>query len=286
MNSANRVSDHISAFKCPLCNNKLRVVELKSLICTNNHTFDFTKQGYVNLMTHQSNSHYSKELFEARHKIIMESNLYMKMHEEITKVIKENLGNSNHPSLMVDLGCGEGSHLQRIIDECKIDALTGVGLDIAKEGIVMAAKYYEKQIWLVGDLAKSPLADQSFNVILNILSPSNYQEFKRILVQDGLVIKVVPRTNYLIELREALFDSSEKKEYNNDHTVSLFKEKFRLVDQRKLHYTKTLNKEELNHLVQMTPLAWSADQTRVNAFIQHDSAEITVDLDILVGLNE
>jgi 23S rRNA (guanine745-N1)-methyltransferase len=284
--SAELVSEFVAAFRCPLCKSSMRVVNFKSLICSKNHTFDFTKQGYVNLMTHPSNSHYKKELFEARHKIIMESNLYTSMHETITKVIKEYMDVSLKPFMVVDLGCGEGSHLQRILDECMIPAMTGVGLDISKEGIAMAAKRYDNQIWLVGDLAKSPLADQSFHVVLNILSPSNYKEFKRILVEDGLVIKVVPRPNYLKELREVLFDNNEKKVYKNDQIVSLFKKHLHLLDVFHLCYTKNLKKADLKNLVQMTPLAWSADKARIDAFINRDSAEITVDLDILVGVNK
>ncbi|WP_199426648.1 putative RNA methyltransferase [Thermaerobacillus caldiproteolyticus] len=284
--SAELVSEFVAAFRCPLCKSSMRVVDFKSLICSKNHTFDFTKQGYVNLMTHPSNSHYKKELFEARHKIIVESSLYTSMHETITKVIKEYMDVSLKPFMVVDLGCGEGSHLQRILDECMIPAMTGVGLDISKEGIAMAAKRYENQIWLVGDLAKSPLEDQSFHVILNILSPANYKEFKRILVEDGLVIKVVPRPNYLKELREVLFDNNEKKVYKNDQIVSLFKKHLHLLDVFNLCYTKNLNKAELKNLVQMTPLAWSADKARIDAFINRDSAEITVDLDILVGVNK
>ncbi|MBA2876233.1 putative RNA methyltransferase [Thermaerobacillus caldiproteolyticus] len=284
--SAELVSEFVGVFRCPLCKSSMRVVDFKSLICSKNHTFDFAKQGYINLMTHPSNSHYKKELFEARHKIIMESNLYTSMHETIAKVIKEYMDASLNPFMVADLGCGEGSHLQKSLDECMIPAMTGVGLDISKEGIVMAAKRYDNQIWLVGDLAKSPLADQSFHVVLNILSPSNYKEFKRILVEDGLVIKVVPRPNYLKELREVLFDNNEKKVYKNDQIVSLFKKHLHLLDVFNLCYTKNLKKAELKNLVQMTPLAWSADKARIDAFINRDSAAITVDLDILVGANK
>ena len=286
INSAKRVSENISAFKCPLCESEMNVVDLKSLVCTNHHTFDFAKQGYVNLMAQQSNSQYSKDLFEARKNIINETDLYAVMHRTISNVIKEKMDTSINPFLIVDLGCGEGSHLQRIVDECGSEAITGVGLDIAKEGIVAAAKSYENPIWLVGDLAKSPLADLSFQVILNILSPSNYKEFKRILAQDGLVIKVVPGSNYLKELREALFENSEKKDYKNEDTVSLFKQHFELIHNSSLKLTKILTKEELQNLVRMTPLAWSGDRDNVEAFSNQDSAEITVDLEILVGKNK
>jgi len=281
--SAERVNKLKSAFRCPICESRLKVVDFKSVICSNHHTFDFTKQGYLNFTSQSSNSHYTNELFEARHQMIMESNFYTSMHEVMTKIIKKHMDVSMDPFMVVDLGCGEGSHLQKILEACKTPTMSGVGLDISKEGIIMASKRYEEPIWLVGDLARSPFEDESLHVILNILSPSNYKEFKRILVPDGLVMKVVPRPHYLKELRESLFDDHERKVYKNDDTVSLFKKHFHLLDVIELHYTKNLSQAELKHLVQMTPLTWSANKARINAFINQDSAEITVDLDILVG---
>lgn len=49
---AKRFSKFAEAFRCPHCNGALQVVDLKSLKCSENHTFDFAKQGYVNLMAH------------------------------------------------------------------------------------------------------------------------------------------------------------------------------------------------------------------------------------------
>ncbi|AZV43437.1 putative RNA methyltransferase [Peribacillus asahii] len=157
--SAELVSKYVHVFNCPLCNSPMEVVDLRSLICLNNHTFDFAKQGYVNLMTRSTNSHYDKKLFEARHKIITESDLYGLLHQRISEVINENIETSNNEIMIFDAGCGEGSHLNMILDKCKNEAMIGLGLDISKEGILMAAKNYRKLIWFVGDLAKSPLVD-------------------------------------------------------------------------------------------------------------------------------
>ncbi|MGV3466140.1 MAG: putative RNA methyltransferase [Heyndrickxia sp.] len=278
-------SEFTKAFKCPHCKGPIKVLNSKSLICCDNHTFDFAKQGYVNMMTGPSKSHYSKELFEARKKIITQSDLYSVLHERISKEIKGHL-NHRFPSLLFDAGCGEGSHLHNILDKCRNTAITGVGLDISKDGIFLAAKSYKGPMWIVGDLANSPLEDHSFHVILNILSPSNYKEFKRILVPNGLVIKVVPRPNYLKELREELFKGTEKKSYKNDETVKLFNKHFKLKDIFNLCYTKKLDQAELKNLVQMSPLAWSADKAHIDAFVNRASSEITVDLDILIGLND
>ncbi|MDQ0271621.1 putative RNA methyltransferase [Cytobacillus purgationiresistens] len=276
-NSAQRVQELAHAFKCPICGSSVKVDELTSLVCTNGHNFDFTKQGYLNLLTHAATSHYSKELFTARQKIIMEADLYASLHQEIVQEIDKRCG---HSTLIADLGCGEGSHLQRILDLRESDSVTGVGLDIAKEGILMAAKNYENPIWLVGDLAKSPFGDQAVDVIVNILSPSNYEEFKRMLAPEGLVMKIVPRKDYLKELRTALF---EKKEYSNEQIVSLFKKHFDLLDIKQITYTKTLEKKDLINLVKMTPLAWSGEEALIEQFLQRDSVEMTVDLDMLVG---
>lgn len=282
--SAEIFSKYVEAFRCPHCKGSIKVVDMKSLICSNNHTFDFAKQGYVNLMTRSSNTQYNKELFEARQKVIMESNLYELLHEKIVKVVAEYMDTHDFSTMILDAGCGEGSHLQSILDKSAGREITGVGLDISKEGIVMAAKKYKEPIWIVGDLANSPLENQSFQVILNILSPSNYQEFKRVLVPNGLVIKVVPRSNYLKELREVLFENTTKKVYKNERTVELFKKHFYLKDMFHLSYSKELDKMELENLVRMSPLSWTSEEEKINSFLYQASSEISIDLDVLIGV--
>jgi 23S rRNA (guanine745-N1)-methyltransferase len=284
--SAELVNKYVHVFSCPLCNSSMKVLDLKSLICLENHTFDFAKQGYVNMMNRSTNSHYDKELFKARQKIIIKSNLFTLLHQKISEIIIENMDALKGEIMIFDAGCGEGSHLQRILDECENITIRGIGLDISTEGIKIAASNYKESIWLVGDLANSPLVDQSCNVILNILSPANYKEFKRVLVPDGLVIKVVPSINYLKELREALFNDTDKKSYKNDETVSLFNQHFHQADMLNLSYSMELTQKELTNLVQMSPLTWNTSQKDIDRIINQGISEVTVDLDLLVGINK
>lgn len=281
--SAKRVSEHISLLKCPFCDSRLAAVEFKSLTCSRGHAFDFARQGYLNFMARPVRGHYDKELFAARHEVVRESDLFNPMHEAVAKAIEAHAAAAPSPLMIADLGCGEGSHLQKILEAFERTAAVGVGLDISKEGIRMAAQAYDGPIWLVGDLAAAPLANQAFHVILNILSPSNYREFKRILAPKGLAVKVVPRPHYLKELREFLFPDGKKRTYSNQETVALFQEHFRLKEVVPLRYTRQLSRSGLFRLLQMTPLAWSADPARTAAFANREAAEITVDLDILVG---
>lgn len=56
-------------------------------------------------------------------------------------------------------------------------------------------------------------------MIRNILSPSNYAEFNRLLNSAGLVVKIISQSDYLKELREIVFDEPEKQVYSNVETL-------------------------------------------------------------------
>ena len=264
------MNDHIELFACPICKKKMDVREQGNLCCEENHSFDIAKQGYVNMMTHAATSKYSRELFESRSAIIA-SGLYDRLEEAISKKIKG-------AKTVLDTGCGEGSHLARIMPQ--VEGAIGIGIDIAKEGILVAARQYPEQIWCVGDLAKSPYAEGSFDAILNILSPANYEEFKRLLAPGGCVVKVVPQSGYLKELRTLLYADSEKETYSNAQTVERFKESFADTTVERLTYTMPMTMEQIPALLTMTPMGWhKADDNELQL------TAITIDLDILVGRN-
>lgn len=286
MQSAKYISNVESIFKCPICDSSMKVFELKSLICSNNHTFDFTKQGYLNFMTHPMKTKYGKELFEARRKLSTVDGFFEPLSQAIAEIINKQIVTNDGTLSLLDTGCGEGSHLSHICDIIRSDfnkGVTGAGIDISKEGILVASKNYTDRIWAVADLVNTPFKDEQFEVILNILSPSNYEEFNRLLKSGGLVIKVVPQSDYLKELREAFFDDSEKQSYSNAVTVERFNEHFQVVDSSRLRYTMNLDKTSMQSLVQMTPLSWATTEKRVKSFLDKDSVQITVDLDILIG---
>lgn len=273
--SADYVSKFKTLFACPICHSPMEVMEYKSLICSNRHTFDFTKQGYINFTTQSVNTKYGKELFDARRKLINESDFFEPLTNEISRIVNQCSGNR---IAILDTGCGEGSHLSKICEKVNKDVI-GVGIDLSKEGIRAASKDYTDKIWAVADLANTPFQTAQFEVILNILSPSNYVEFKRLLKKDGLVIKIVPQSGYLKELREEIF---EKRPYSNTNTVNRFYENFRFARRSRLTYVRELNNSSLRWLVQMTPMTW-AKKEKVASFLNKESSQITVDFEILIG---
>lgn len=284
--SANYVKEYESIFKCPICHSAMCVSKLTSLVCVDNHTFDFAKQGYLNLLTRPVKAKYSKELFEARRKLLVEDRFFDPLLQAIAKVIKKQSKRKSAPLFILDTGCGEGSPLSELCQMVSSELNTtvvGVGIDLSKEGILTASKNYAKKIWCVADLAHTPFKDKHFDVILNILSPSNYAEFNRLLKDDGFVIKVVPGGSYLKELREAIYEEPERRSYSNQETVKLFKENFHHVGSSNIHYTMNLDHPSMQSLVRMTPLTWVAAEERINLFLEQDSTQMTVDLDVLMG---
>lgn len=271
--SANLFKRNLALLSCPHCGQAISLKEEKTLICENNHSFDLAKQGYVNMLTHAVTSMYDQSLFEARKQVI-DAMLYAHMYDEIVY----NLNELGKVITVLDTGCGEGTHLHKLQNQFAGEMIVS-GIDISKEGIIAAAKNYNDSMWIVGDLAKSPYATNRFDAILNILSPANYDEFKRLLKPNGKVIKVVPQSGYLKQLRAHFYADSDKEEYTNERTVERFKESFPNVEVKRVTATREISPKLLPLLAHMTPMGWHQEQNMDAA----NFTEITIDLDILIG---
>ena len=98
-----------TTFACPICQENLTLVE-SSLKCSNRHSFDLAKFGYVNLapqIKHSAN--YDKENFQNRQQIL-ESGFYQAILEDISDLLAAN------PSAktVLDIGCGEGFYSRKL----------------------------------------------------------------------------------------------------------------------------------------------------------------------------
>ncbi|MCH5584259.1 methyltransferase domain-containing protein [Shimazuella sp. AN120528] len=218
--------------------------------------------------------------------MIWKSGFFEPLIEEICVRIKSGPTSKNERMYILDAGCGEGSSLSSLRE--KISAPTtndflGIGMDISREGIDLASQDNTNLIWCIGDIANSPFEANQFHFILNILSPSNYAEFKRILTDDGRVIKVIPEKNYLHELRNLFYEHTDKQIYSNQKSLERFRDHFKLLDVKRIQYRITLNSTLIKPLIQMTPLSWRATDMQLQQLLDANSKTITVDLAILLG---
>lgn len=273
---------NIEIFMCPICKGNMKTNDRGSLICINNHCYDISRKGYVNLVNRSNNKVYDKDLFESRNKIY-QSNFYNKLIAEIANIIVEYtlLKNKNY---ILDTGCGEGYYLNQL---SKYESISNrsefVGIDISKEGINIATREGNDVLWCVSDLSNLPFQDGKVDVILNILSPANYEEFIRVLDNNGIVIKVIPESEYLKEIRYAIRGEIKTDNYSNKNVIEVFEKHLDKVQEKRLNYKCSINKSNLKDLIKMTPLTTSLSKEQLDDLIKLDISSITIDLRILIG---
>ena len=264
-----------TAFACPICQENLTLLET-SFKCCNRHSFDLAKFGYVNLAPQiKQSANYDKENFQNRQQIL-EAGFY----QAILEAVSDLLASSETSTTVLDIGCGEGFY-SRKLQERHPDK-TFYAFDISKDSVQIASKSEPNWAvnWFVGDLARLPIKDASMDILLDIFSPANYGEFRRVLSKDGILIKVIPTKNHLKEIRQKVQDQLTNKDYSNQDIKNHFQEHFTILSSQTASLTKTITTEQLQALLSMTPLLFHVDQSKID---WSQLTEITIEAEILVG---
>jgi len=249
---------------CPVCHAGLTDHQ-KMLTCTNKHTFDTAKEGYVNLLLKKLPGD-TKEMLTAR-RTFLEHEHYRPLSSAINELVAANLEKTSSPLHILDAGCGEGYYLGRLQHYlAKLQPSVPsyyIGVDISKDAIKMAAKKYQKALFIVANLKERlTFSDATFDVILNIFAPRNADEFTRVIAPEGLLIVIIPGPTHLLQLRSTLhlLNIEENKQ---QHVIEQFAKQFQLVTSTPVTYDLLLQGEEIMQAVTMTPNYWHmSDETR------------------------
>ncbi|HEW8037539.1 TPA: methyltransferase domain-containing protein [Streptococcus pneumoniae] len=264
-----------TAFACPICQENLTLLET-NFKCCNRHSFDLAKFGYVNLVPQiKLSANYDKENFQNRQQIL-EAGFY----QAILDAVSDLLASSKTTTTILDIGCGEGFYSRKLQESHS--EKTFYAFDISKDSVQIAAKSEPNWAvnWFVGDLARLPIKDANMDILLDIFSPANYGEFRRVLSKDGILIKVIPTENHLKEIRQRVQDQLTNKEYSNQDIKEHFQEHFTILSSQTASLTKTITAEQLQALLSMTPLLFHVDQSKID---WSKLTEITIEAEILVG---
>ncbi len=265
-------------FQCPLCHKEMQVVN-NSIYCKEKHCFDISAKGYINFIPDKadrdSTKGYDGHFFESRRKI-MEAGFYQHIQDELVELVQNLTPVSMHRHI-VDAGCGEGLHAKSIREKTGSEVFA---FDYSREAVKIAARGGNDVCWFVADIANIPLADKSMDGILNIFTPANYSEFKRLLTDDGLIIKVIPGENHMAELRQSLKDNIQNETYSNHQVEEYFVRNFEIVEKLYTNKTFPVTEDIRKDLLKMSPLMFHVDSSN---WEDGGFTDITIEGEILVG---
>lgn len=222
----------MSILICPVCNEKLNKTG-NSLKCTNHHSFDFSKEGYVNLLLGSKNGDKtgdSKDSARARHTLLAKE-----YYSCLKNYLKEKMQGT-----VLDICCGEGYY-----DDYEGELY---GFDISKEMIRLASKRKKDNHYFVANLSSIPVESESVDTALHLFAPFNEKEFSRVLKKDGTLYSVVGGENHLWEMKELIYDTPYKNDEQPPKTENL-----KLISKTKVSDRVKIPQEDLKTLFSMTP---------------------------------
>lgn len=271
------VSNHLDLFQCPVCSAKMTAVIGNSLTCPHHHQFDFNRHGYLHFLNGAANTEYDRDMFLSRRKILT-AGLFQPLITAISHLMPAK------PLRILDVGTGEGTPLYQLAQLRSNWDDTLVGFDISKPGVTLATQLPQTAFFCVADLRKLPFSAASFDYLLELFSPSDYQEFNRVLKSGGTLIKVIPNADYLIELRHRLYESGERNyHYDNSRVIDLFRQHYPASRVQLVRYQFRLPAGMQTALLEMTPLHWGVGAKRLSAEELQTLTQVTVDVSLLVA---
>lgn len=280
MNKIDKFYEIKNLLQCPICGKKIRF-HAGGLVCKKEHRFDIAAKGYVNfLQAAKPLKGYDKEFFQSRRRIF-DAGYYDHLVDAVTEAAGSWL-KGREAVTVVDAGCGEGFYSLKFQQYLEESGIAGqiLAFDIAADAVKTAAGSGAPVKWMVADITNIPVKEGVADVVLDVFTPANYGEFSRILAEDGVVIKVIPGTNHMRQLREAAADQLRHKEYSNEEVLDYFLQRFDLAGRFTVSQTLPVVPETLDDLVRMTPVLFDVDK---HALDFSDVSEITVEGDILIG---
>lgn len=244
-------------YLCPLCKTSLHLQD-RTFKCSNNHSFDMAKEGYVNLLPvqfkHSKDPGDNKQMINAR-RAFLEKDYYLPLRDKLIssyqQYTQDNSGN------VVDIGCGEGYYTSAH----KSDDNRVYGMDIAKNAIRIAAKKYKDCHFSVGSVALLPFDDESIDWAYSIYAPIKVTEFHRVIKKDGYLLVVSPGKRHLWQLKSLIYHTPQE----HDETMPQMPG-FELVEENRLAYEMDLESvEDRFNLLSMTPFAFKNSEALTQA---------------------
>lgn len=251
---------------CPACGLPLARTG-DDFACAKRHRVNVNRKGCLNVLSSQVDSCYDAALFAARRRVF-EAGCYNAVAEAIEALLPA----GKHR--LLDAGCGDGWYLNALLS--RHEDWCGAGVDISRDAIFQATDHPCTALWVVGDLRRLPFPEGTFTAVLDVLTPANYEEFRRVLAPDGLLIKVFPGSGYLKELRAA----RNMPPYEEGQVDAYLREKTVLTAEKRVTVTHAVSDELWRDFVWMTPLMQDLSAAEKNQIAAKNAGSVTIDLHV------
>ena len=177
------------------------------LFCNAGHHFDKPKGGFWNLLQPQDKKSLkpgdSEEAVMARHRWLQRGHgagLIQTLRPWINKSATERA---------MDLGCGEGTFGPALFADSGAEYC---GVDLSKQAIRLAAKQWTGGTWVLANADRFlPAADNSVDCVISLFGRRPTSEITRILAPHGRCIVAVPGAEDLIQLREQVQQTGQRR---------------------------------------------------------------------------
>jgi len=182
------------------------------LRCSKGHNFDRAKSGYWSLLQPQDrkslNPGDSEEAVLARQRWL-ERGHTAGLVEALQDWVKPHKNNAGDTTVTLDLGCGEGSFGRALFSD---EASRFCGIDLSKKALKLAARHWPEATWVHANADRIlPAADASVGRVVSLFGRRPVAEIHRVLVPDGICIVAVPGEEDLVELREQVQKTGERR---------------------------------------------------------------------------
>lgn len=253
----------MTSFICPVCGKALNRAET-CYRCENGHSFDIARQGYVNPLRSQQSSkkhHGDDKLMVAARRRFLDGGYYSPLRDKVCGLAAKYCPKE---ASVLDAGCGEGWYTSLILETLENAGkhVDMTGIDISKDALKAAGVRCRELRFAVASAFDLPVGDASQDMVISIFAPLAESEFRRVLNENGIFIRVVPDERHLFELKAAIYE----KPYLND-PVETGLSGFDLIEDAAVSYTLHLsNTSDIVSLFMMTPYYYKTgaeDQKKV-----------------------
>ncbi len=264
---------------CPVCSERLDEKD-KSYICIKNHTFDKSKNNYVNLL--QVNHKNSKipgdnKLMVNSRRDFLNKGYYSPMMRKLCEICLEYTNNGN---TFIDAGCGEGYYTENVYNYLREHGVYTdmFGIDISKNALAVAGKRSKDIKFATASIFRMPFADNSADTLITLFAPYCQEEFLRVIKKNGIMIMVIPSEKHLWSLKKVVYENPYKNEVKGYDL-----EGFKLVKKELVKDVIHIeNNQDIMNLFSMTPYYYKTGVQGQQKLAELDILDTETEFEILV----